>query len=434
MNSIWTENINKPKFSPLEKNINTDVLIIGGGISGILCAYILKEKGVDCMLVEAKEICSGASQNTTAKITIQHGLIYDNLIKKFGFNKAKLYLEAQKNALDEYSRLCKSIECDYETKDSFVYSLNDKEKIEKEAIALNQLGEKAKFLQSVDIPLKIAGAVEIKKQGQFHPLKFLFEIAKELSIYENTKVLEISPQKAITQNGIINCKNIVIATHFPILNKHGGYFLKMFQHRSYVIALENAENVNGMYVDESKKGLSFRNYKNLLLLGGGSHRTGKNGGNWRELENFARLNYPNSRIVGKWAAQDCITLDSVPYIGKYSSNTLGIYVATGFNKWGMTSSMVAAKLLSDLICNKKNKYEALFCPSRSIFHPMLFSNVFESMLGIIKPTTPRCPHMGCALQYNKDEHSWDCPCHGSRFTEKGKLIDNPATDDKNISR
>ena len=392
---------------------------------------MLKDKGVDCILVEAKEICSGASKNTTAKITIQHGLIYNDLIKKYGFTKAKLYLESQKNALEEYSRICKNIECDYETKDSFVYSLNNKGKIEKEAHALNQLGEKAELLHSVDIPLKIAGAVKIKNQGQFHPLKFLFEIAKKLSIYENTKVLEISPCKAITPNGIINCKNIVIATHFPILNKHGGYFLKMFQHRSYVIALENSENVKGIYVDESQKGLSFRNYKNLLLLGGGSHRTGKNGGNWRELENFARLNYPNSKIVGKWAAQDCITLDSVPYIGKYSSNTCGLYVTTGFNKWGMTSSMVAAKLLSDLICNKKNKYESLFSPSRSILHPSLFSNVFESMLGMIKPTTPRCPHMGCALQYNKDERSWDCPCHGSRFTENGELIDNPATDDKN---
>ncbi len=434
MNSIWTDNINKPKFKPLEKDINTEVLVIGGGFSGLLCAYMLKNAGIDCALVEAKEICSGTSQNTTAKITFQHGLIYNDLINKFGLNKAKLYLEAQKTALDDYIKLCKSIDCDYETKDSFVYSLNDKEKIKKEAHALNRLGEKAELIYSVDLPIKIEGAVKISNQGQFHPLKFAYEISKKLNVYENTKVLEIAPYKAKTEKGIINCKNMIIATHFPIINKHGGYFLKMYQHRSYVIALENAENVNGMYVDESKKGLSFRNYKNLLLLGGGSHRTGKSGGNWKELENFAQLNYPNSKIVAKWAAQDCITLDSVPYIGKYSSNTCGLYVSTGFNKWGMTSAMIAAKILSDLICKKDNKYESVFRPQRSVLHPKLFSNLFESMLGIIKPTTPRCPHMGCALKYNQDEHSWDCPCHGSRFSKSGKLLDSPATDDKEFDK
>ena len=432
MNSVWTDSVRWNKFPVLNGDITTDVLIIGGGIAGILCAYMLKKSGVDCTLVEAKRICGGVTKNTTAKITVQHGLIYDKLFGKFGQSNARLYLEAQKMACDEYSRLCAMIDCDYERADSYVYSLDNRNKIEREVAALNNLGMKAEFCDSVDLPIEIAGALKIKNQAQFNPLKFAFSLAGELPIYENTKVLELMPNKAVTQYGEIKCKKIIVATHFPVLNKHGGYFLKLYQHRSYVIALENAGAVGGMYVDESEKGLSFRNYNGLLLLGGGSHRTGKRGGNWRELEAFAGRHYPTAKIVNKWATQDCMSLDGVPYIGQYSRNTPDLYVATGFNKWGMTSSMVSAVILSDLVQGKGNKYAHIFSPSRSMLTPQLAVNAFESVVGLITPTTPRCPHLGCALKYNPDEHSWDCPCHGSRFTKSGQLIDNPATDDKNI--
>ena len=270
----------------------------------------------------------------------------------------------------------------------------------------------------------------MRDQAQFHPLKFAFAIAKDLPIFENTKILELMPNKAVTEHGEISCKKMIVATHFPMLNKHGGYFLKLYQHRSYVLALDGAADLDGMYVDESDKGLSFRNHGKLLLLGGGGHRTGKNGGNWKELEEFAATHYPKAKIRSRWATQDCMTLDRIPYIGRYSKNTPDLYVATGFNKWGMTSAMVSAMILTDLVREKRNDYAAVFSPSRSILRPQLAVNSFESLVGLLTPTAPRCPHLGCALKYNPDEHSWDCPCHGSRFTESGKLIDNPATDDK----
>ena len=204
----------------------------------------------------------------------------------------------------------------------------------------------------------------------------------------------------------------------------------MYQHRSYVLALDGVKNVDGMYVDEDKKGLSFRSCGNLLLLGGGAHRTGKKGGNWRELEAFARTYYPSATAVSKWATQDCMTLDGIAYIGRYSKSTDNLYVATGFNKWGMTSAMVSAMILSDMVCDKDNEYAEIFSPSRSILQPQLVVNAFESIVGLLTPTAPRCPHLGCALKYNATEHTWDCPCHGSRFTQSGRLIDNPATDDK----
>ena len=431
MESIWHKHAQKVHFDALDGNKRTDVLIIGGGIAGILCAYKLKNAGIDCILTEATEICDGITQNTTAKITLAHGLIYDKMIKRFGKEKAKLYIEAQIKAMEEYSVLCSKIDCDYEVRDNYIFSLTNRKIIEKEIEALNLLGTKATPSTPQELPFLVAGAVRVMEQAQFNPLKFLYAIAKDLPIYEHTKVIELKPNKAITNKGEITYKKLIIATHFPILNKHGLYPLKLYQHRSYVIALENAKLVNGMYVDEKSTGLSFRSYGDILLLGGGAHRTGKKGGGWQELESFAKKHYPNSKILGKWATQDCMTLDDIPYIGAYSKSTQDIFVITGFNKWGMTNAMVGANILCDLVKEKHNKYATVFSPSRTIFRPQLAINTFESIIGLLTPTTPRCPHLGCALKYNKAEHSWDCPCHGSRFTETGELINNPATDDNN---
>ncbi len=433
MGSVW-EHIDAPQFRGLNGGKRTDVLIIGGGIAGILCAYKLKNAGVNCILAEAKRICSGITKATTAKITVGHGLIYDKLIKRFGDSGARTYLEAQLKACEEYAELCRQIDCDYEIRNSYVYSLDDRKKIEKETNALISLGVRAEFFSDTELPIEVAGAVCIRNQAQFHPLKFLYSIASDLPIYEHTKVVELKPNVAVTDQGEIKFNKLIIATHFPILNKHGGYFLKLYQHRSYVIALKNAQRIEGMYVDESDTGLSLRSYGDLLLLGGGGHRTGKQGGCWQELERFAKKYYKNAEIIDKWATQDCMTLDRVPYIGRYAKDTPDMYVATGFNKWGMTNAMVASDLLCDLVQGKASPYSKIFSPSRSVLHPQLAVNAFESTVGLLTPPAPPCPHLGCALKYNPSEHSWDCPCHGSRFTEQGELIDNPATDDHQALR
>ncbi len=430
MESIWEKSAERIRFDTLDGNKSCDTLIIGGGIAGILCAYKLKQAGIDCILIEKNGILDGVTPKTTAKITFCHGLIYDKLIREFGKEKAYLYLKSQMHACKEYEKMCHDVDCDYEKKDSFVYSNDGTKKIQKEIEALTTLGVKAEFSTADALPMKVSGAVKVKDQAQFNPLKFLYAIAKDLPIYEQTNATQFLPNKIITNRGSITFKRLIVATHFPIFNKHGSYFLKMYQHRSYVLALEGAKNVDGIYVDESDTGLSFRNYGDLLLLGGGGHRTGKQGGSWRELEEFASKHYKNSRVVAKWATQDCMTLDSVPYIGQYSKCTPDTYVATGFNKWGMSSSMVASSILCDLICGKENRFADVYSPSRTILRPQLAVNAFESVVNLITPTTPRCPHLGCALKYNEAEHTWDCPCHGSRFTEDGKVIDGPATGDK----
>lgn len=429
MNSLWSATAKKKNFPVLEGDISTDVVIVGGGLAGLMCLKELTDRGVDCVLLEAKTIGSGVTGNTTAKITFQHGLIYDKLIKKYGSEKAAMYLSANRNAVEKFKKLSEIYPCNLEEKDAYIYSENDREKIEREIRAYEELGVNASFCDDIPLPVSCAGAVKIKNQAQFHPLEFMYGVSENLRIYENSKVTEFLPHGVKCEKGSVTAKKIIVATHFPVINKHGAFPVKLYQHRSYVIAVDNAPDINGMYLDEKENGLSFRNYKNLLLIGGGDHRTGKTGGSYNILYDFCRKNYPDSDIKYKFATQDCMSLDGMPYIGQYSDRTTNLYVATGFNKWGMTSSMVAADILSDMVTDRMNAYEDLFAPDRSVLHPQLFANIFHSFTGIITPTVPRCPHLGCALKYNKEEHSWDCPCHGSRFTENGELIDNPATDD-----
>ncbi len=432
MESIWHKHTSRVTFEPLNGDKRTDVLVIGGGIAGTLCTHALCEAGVDCLLVEADRIGGGNTQNTTAKITVEQRLIYNTMRRRFGDDTTRRYLEAQTQALEDYARLCRGIDCDFEVKDAIVYSLEDRRKVEKEITALQALGIDAEFLSATALPFPVAGAVCVRNQAQFHPLKFLYAIADGLPIYEHTKVTQLMPHQAITNHGKILYKKLIVATHFPIDNKHGAYALKLYQHRSYVLALKGASLLNGMYVDDADTGLSFRTYQDHLLIGGGGHRTGKTGGCWQELERFVETYYPDAKVVDQWAAQDCMTLDDLPYIGRYSKRLPDVFVATGFNKWGMTNAMAAAKVLCDLIQGKQNRFDDVFSPSRNILRPQLAVNAFETTVGLLTPTVPRCPHLGCALKYNAAEHSWDCPCHGSRFTEQGKLIDNPATDDKQL--
>lgn len=426
MKSIWHKSVKLPKFPQLQGNVNTDILIIGGGIVGILTAYFLKQNNIDCILVEKGYICQGTTSHTTAKITYQHGLVYNKLLKKSGLETAQKYFTANYYAFEKYKELCKNINCDYEIKDNYVYSISDREKLETEIYALEKIGYKSELSENISLPFSTVGAVKFSSQAQFHPLKFISAIAEGLPIYENTFVKEMCGNTAITDFGCITANTVIVTTHFPFINKHGSYFIKLYQHRSYVLALENAQNVYGMYVDENKTGYSFRNFKSYLLLGGGAHRTGKKGGNWSELRQFASVHYPNAQEYCYWAAQDCMSLDDIPYIGQYSNKTAQLFTVTGFNKWGMTGAMVSAQLLCDMVQGKENDFTDIFSPSRSILRPQLFVNSFEAVTNLLTFTKKRCPHLGCALKWNKVEHSWDCACHGSRFDENGRVLDNPA--------
>lgn len=429
MKSIWENGISLPTFPALKGNLKTDILIIGGGLAGLLCAYRLEKAGVSCVLIEADRICGGATGNTTAKITSQHGLIYSRLLKKFGTEAARKYWEIQEQAIGEFRHLAAGIDCDFLDAHHAVYAVEKEGALEEEATALKTLGIPFDYVDCTALPVPVRSAVQFRNQARFQPLKFAGAIAAGLHVYEDTPAREFAGNTVITDRGQITASKIIIATHFPILNKHGGYFLKLYQQRSYVVAVENAVDLDGMYLAAEEDGFSFRSQGSALLIGGGGHRTGKKSRGWEPLETFVHTHFPRAKILHQWANQDCMTLDGLPYIGPYSRSTPDLYVATGFNKWGMTGSMAASMILTDLILGRETSYAQLFSPQRSVFHPQLAVNGLESARNLLTPTRPRCPHLGCALKWNSQERSWDCPCHGSRFSETGKLLNDPATDD-----
>ncbi|NLZ80371.1 MAG: FAD-dependent oxidoreductase [Clostridiales bacterium] len=491
MNSIWNLGLKKPTYKSLNKNLNVPVAIIGGGISGILTAYLLHQAGIEAIVIEANSIGSGTTGNTTAKITSQHDLYYHKLIKNIGKERASLYAKSNEEAIKSYERVINNehISCHFKTLPNFVYSTASDNSLEQEVLAAKSLGIDCEYTDSLELPFPIKGAVSFKKQAQFNPLEFLYELSKNLTIYENSLVFETNQNRIKVrneQNHIyeVKAEHIVIATHFPIIDFPGFYFVRMHQDNSYLIALENAPTLNGMYIDENPNGYTLRSYDNYLLFGGGGHRTGEAPKiNFYDFLETSAINYfPNSKMVCKWSANDCMSHDSLPFIGKYSHLKSNYYVATGYKKWGMTSSMVAAKIISDSIMGKANEASSLFSPQRIIISggvKPFIKDIKESVINLtvrklkipstkvkdIKNGTAGiihkkellaselylpidegakrhglykgedgniylvyavCSHLGCALTWNQTDKTWDCPCHGSRFNFKGEVINSPA--------
>ncbi|MCL2532100.1 MAG: FAD-dependent oxidoreductase [Oscillospiraceae bacterium] len=424
--SVWsatTERNSRPAFAGDTK---TDVLVIGGGMCGVLVAHELKQAGLRCVVVESKQIGGGVTRNTTAKITAQHGLIYADLLERIGHEKAWQYYQANTQAIKKYQALAAQFPCDFEHRTAYVYSTDDSAALEREARAYHQLGLAAHVQEDLPLPVNTCGALAMENQAQFHPLKLLFALAENLELYENTFVNKLVGKTAHTPVGTITAEHVVLATHYPLVNILGLYALKLYQHRSYVIALENAQTLDGMYVDARENGHSFRTYGDLLFVGGGDHRTGEPGGGFHELHALAGRAYPQATEQFHWATQDCMSLDRVPYIGKHRAGANHLYVATGFNKWGMTGSMVAAQVLCELITQGKSDLSELYSPQRSMLSRQLATNMGKATKNLLSFGTPRCMHMGCKLRWNSAEHSWDCACHGSRFDACGHVMDGPA--------
>lgn len=474
------DDLQKPVRPVLETDINAEVAVIGAGLAGILTAYKLAEKGLDVVVIECKEIGSGMTKNTTAKITSQHNLIYRKLMMYKGEERTWEYAMANQQAIEDYEEIINrlNIDCDYEIRPNYVYTLHNELIIRQEVEAAKRVGLPATFTRDTTLPFAVKAAIRFERQAQFHPLKFLDAVATDLKVYEHTRVTELrSDGTVITDKGSVKAKSIVVTTHYPFINVPGYYFFRLHQERQYVVALDGCETekkarLDGMYLDADPDGFSFRNYKDYLIMGGGTHRTGQ----YQPIDAYARLEqaakqwFPNAKIKYTWSNQDCMTPDSIPYIGRYSVNTRNIYVATGFNKWGMTSSMVSANIISDMITGKENPYHKVFIPRRlmlsgsrkflkdaaiitiSLLSEHLkitrdrLSDIEVGKSGVIKLdgqkvgvyretedkyyfVTTKCPHLGCSLEWNQNELTWDCPCHGSRFDYRGNLISNPAMRD-----
>ena len=470
MDSIWTKTCTIPHRKPLRKDLKTKIAVIGAGISGILIAYQLQKAGKQVIVLEADRIASGQTKNTTAKITSQHDLKYTEFLRSLGEEKARQYAMANETAIREYRNIIENenISCEFQITNAYVYS-NDRKKLIHEAEIAASLGIQASFQSQAVTPFGISPALRFDGQAQFHPLKFIKQISEKLEIYEKTPVQTVDEHILHTPNATVTAEYIVFASHYPFINFPGMYFTRMHQERSYVLALENVPFFDGMFIGEGENKYSFRYYDKYLLFGGEGHRTGDNqhGGKYDSLRKITKELFPKAKEIAYWSAQDCIPADGIPYIGQYASAKPYWYVATGFQKWGMTSAMVSAMIIRDLICGKENPYAEVFDPQRFSIEaakgiacemkeatktlakrffklPEKTANelpighggiveleeekvgVYKEENGEIHIVDIRCPHLGCQLEWNPDEKSWDCPCHGSRFDFRGNLINNPA--------
>lgn len=491
--SYWVENTKQTNFPSLAKDISTDVLIIGGGITGILTAYMLSSSNLNITIAEADKMAMGVTANTTAKITSQHGLLYDYLLNSFDFETAKGYLDSNEEAIKLISEIIEKekIDCDFSYQDSYVYTCqkSNVQKIVDEVATVTSLGLKAEYVTECPLPFNIEAGIKFPNQAQFHPRKYLLNLlsvleSKNINLFEDSKVIDIkhvdNVYKVYTNEYKITTKYLVMASHYPIKNFPGMYFIKMYQDSSYAIGVELEQDVfDGMYISCDSPSYSFRNAiqsngRKLLIVGGSGHKTGDSSCNiensYINLENYIKTIYPKAKIKYKWMTEDCVSLDKIPYIGEFSNFLPNMYVATGYKKWGMTTSHVAAKIISDKILNIENPYEKIYTATR--LEPIKNSKEFGNMLkqsayslainkftppvisyseltndsggvvnyngkklGIYKDKTgkafavlPYCKHLGCELSWNNLEKTWDCPCHGSRYDYQGKIITEPTTE------
>lgn len=505
MSSYWIESTKEMgKSKPINKNYEADVCIIGAGMAGLSIGYYLAKNGMKVIIVDkAEQIGTMVSGNTTAKITLQHNLIYDYLIDQFGEDFALGYYESNKQAIKNIKEIIEeeNIDCDFELESNYVYTtdVNDISKIEKEVEAINKLEHKnstvdtAKFVKESELPFKITAGIKLENQAQFHPRKYMFGLVKAIekyggNIFTNSLVTDVKREDegyiTYLNNKIIKSEYVVLASHYPFINFPGIYFSKMYQVTSYAIALELENNIiNGMYISSNEPTLSFRTAKhgnkNLLIMAGGNHKTGYSPDSelfygYNFLEKQAEKLFPNSKILYRWNTRDCISLDKVPYIGEFSFFMTNMYVATGFNKWGMTLSNVAGKIISDNILGNENEYANIYDSTR--LKPIknidelknmagqaiksFITNrikipkedlsainkdnggiikidgknvgIYKSSNGDIFAVNPTCTHLGCLLTWNNVDKTWDCPCHGSRFDFTGKNLYDPAF--KNLER
>ncbi len=473
MTSLWLENNSRSARPLLDKNITADAVVIGAGMAGILTAWHLQNKGLKTVVLERGLAGHGQTGHTTAKITAQHGLIYSRLSKSYSSASASVYARLNLDAIDRYEALINQlgVDCGFRRAPAYVYSTGDAAKLEQEHQAAGAAGIPCALTREVTLPFSVAQALRFENQAMFDPVALLYAAASRLEIYENTAVERVEDNTVITEGGkSVKAGTVIYACHYPFTNIPGWYFARLSRQRSYVIALEGAARLDGMYIDEQDGGLSLRNHGELLLLGGGGHRTGHNsaGGSYDMLVRRARELFPSAREVLRWSAQDCMTADHLPYIGNFSAKTPNHYVATGFQKWGMSTSMVAAGLLADMVTGVPCEGGELFSPSRHaalhgagralehgaatsagllkrflalplsaadgigrgrggiVWHKGRRMGVYRDDRGELFAVNPVCPHLGCRLEWNPDDKSWDCPCHGSRFDCRGELLDGPA--------
>lgn len=488
--SFWIASTDSTNYPTLDKDLNVDVAIVGGGMVGILTAYKLQKEGLKIAILEGAHVLQSTTAHTTAKVTSQHHLIYAKLIKQFGKELAHQYASANEEAIRQIKKIIdeNNINCDFSTQSAFVFTQdkNYLNQIEDEVDAAKSLGIDASFVNEIPFSLDIKGGIRFDNQGQIHPRKFLLPLAEIIynngvEIYEQSRVVALDEDEnnkyvlTISNGKTVTANKVIIASHYPFYNKQGMYYARIYQLRSYVLAIKPKEKFpGGMYINAEEPNRSLRGLstdkEEYILVVGESHKPGQGedtNNHYNALVDFANELFTIEDIPYRWSTQDCVTLDGVPYVGQFTSETPNLFIATGFGKWGMTNSVVSSILLNDLIVNGKSPWMEVYNPSRksiinsskefikqtaNVAYELVDgkldtpskdvdikkgeskiieihgkrAGVYKDDEGTLHFVNTTCTHMGCEVNWNSAEKSWDCPCHGSRFTIDGEVIEGPA--------
>jgi glycine/D-amino acid oxidase-like deaminating enzyme/nitrite reductase/ring-hydroxylating ferredoxin subunit len=489
--SLWLATGRAGTYPALERDETAGVAVLGGGITGLCTAALLRQEGLDVVVVDQHALGTGVTGHTTAKVSSLHGLTYSRLRSRFGDEGARAYGEANQRGIELIEQLAgeHSIECDWRRKPNYTYAADDKDraKVEEEAEAAAAVGLPAWFAEDVPLPYPTHGAVRFDDQAEFQPYEFLMRLADALKaggcrVYERTRALQVhdgAPCRVETDRGTITADHVVMATHFPFTDR-ALFFARQHPERSYCLAARiGGAAPNGMFISASSPTRSIRAHpvdgEELLIVGGEGHKVGQGGPmgpRYRTLATFAEKNWDVQEVLYRWSSQDNMPADGLPFVGKLTPRSRATYTATGFRKWGLALGAAAAEMLTDAILGRDNPWLERFNPNRLnpaasakdlvsenanvAFH--FFADrvtrrgsdstrdlapgegkvvsrhgrqvaLAKDADGFVHAVSARCTHLGCIVNWNDAEATWDCPCHGSRFAVDGAVLEGPAVHD-----